>query len=779
MATSNEKIIVSVETTVKGDESVKKAQTSIDKLSASNKKNAESAEKSGGAFKKLGENLKSFGSSLGFVGGFGLLIKVLSESQPVIDALNIALNTATAIFQQVSDAISRAFDETSKATGGFKSLSAVLTGVVGVALNYIKAVFYEVKLALLAFRLVWEQSPFGKGDTKKITELNVAIAETADNIAKSGKAIYDNGKKVVDNIGGAIKETVAFGEAAAKQLEKVDIKKAGSDAKSLVALEKNAKLQEAIQNKLAAQYDRQAEKLRQVRDDDTKGIEERIKANNDLKGVLDEQAIAMGAAAQAQVDAAQARYNLNKTIENQVALTNAEANAASVAADIEGKRSEQKQNEVNLRKENNALIKDAINYETELYNKKLDFNTSLIENDYTRVQNELSNIEIKRNTELATLKQQYEDIKENNTLKAEAYKKYKDLETELDNQTLQKKKEKAEIEKNIDLKLNSDRIDVNNKTQELLNYSFGINLGKRIKLIESSYTEEKALLTKKYNDEKKAATGNADAIKAIEEKYALDLELLDKKRISDKAKAVAGAIDAITKYAQTALSIASAMSDIKRQEEEQAMINSQKETDRINQDINNKSEAYNRELEARRAAIEGMNISDEERARLLQQLDNESINQQNKFNQEKYDAEMALFKATDEIKRKQFERDKKYQIAQAIINTAASIGMALGTVPFPASIGVIASNAIMGALQIKKISEQQYNGGTAPTLTTVYPKPNTNKPSTGNSSMDSLGKAQLKTRQGPLDYLKVNVTETDIRRVSTRVDVVENRSRIR
>ena len=87
---------------------------------------------------------------------------------------------------------------------------------------------------------------------------------------------------------------------------------------------------------MVEQYDRQAEQLRQIRDDERFSIEERRKANDQLLQVLAEQEAAMLKQADAQVASAQADLAKNKSIENQVALTEALANKEGVLAQIEG-----------------------------------------------------------------------------------------------------------------------------------------------------------------------------------------------------------------------------------------------------------------------------------------------------------------------------------------------------------------------------------------------------------------------------------------------------------
>jgi len=54
----------------------------------------------------------------------------------------------------------------------------------------------------------------------------------------------------------------------------------------MVNLRKESELAEVKIQGLIEEYDRQAEKLRQVRDDETKTFEERIAANEELVGFL-------------------------------------------------------------------------------------------------------------------------------------------------------------------------------------------------------------------------------------------------------------------------------------------------------------------------------------------------------------------------------------------------------------------------------------------------------------------------------------------------------------
>lgn len=144
----------------------------------------------------------------------------------------------------------------------------------------------------------------------------------------------------------AINDLVEYTEETAKAaVETTDLAN-----RAAVAAAKNAGLVE--------QYDRQAEKLRQIRDDESESIEARIQANIDLGIVLEEQEKAMLRNADIVLAAAQAEFNRNQNIENEVALIEAKNEKLGVLAQIEGFRSEQLVNENSLNREKLDLLKE-------------------------------------------------------------------------------------------------------------------------------------------------------------------------------------------------------------------------------------------------------------------------------------------------------------------------------------------------------------------------------------------------------------------------------------
>ena len=115
---------------------------------------------------------------------------------------------------------------------------------------------------------------------------------------------------------------------------------------------KAAEIAEVLMQGLVEKYDLQAEKLRQVRDEERNTIADRIKANEDLKGVLDEQEAAMLGNAQTILAAKARQLELDKdNIEFQKEYIAAQNELVGVEAQVAGFRSEQLMNEMALQRE--------------------------------------------------------------------------------------------------------------------------------------------------------------------------------------------------------------------------------------------------------------------------------------------------------------------------------------------------------------------------------------------------------------------------------------------
>lgn len=272
------------------------------------------------------------------------------------------------------------------------------------------------------------------------------------------ESVKEAGKEMVDVFTGVDDTTGKVGKLVDKA---VDYAKATWDtAEALQAQENNAKRAAAIQAGLVEEYDRQAESLRQIRDDDSKSIEERIAANNKLGEVLQNQRKAMLAQAQLQVQAAANQYNLNKSIENEVALIEARNNVKAVEAQITGFVSEQKSNENALTKEAIELAKSRTETETQLaINQKL-FEAERLKDEEKKLEAQKEAMENERSLELERLQNNIDLYAEGTQARVDAENEYALRKQEIDNAIVAKEdeirqyrldKEKEKVEKEAEL----------------------------------------------------------------------------------------------------------------------------------------------------------------------------------------------------------------------------------------------------------------------------------------------------------------------------------------
>lgn len=124
--------------------------------------------------------------------------------------------------------------------------------------------------------------------------------------------------------------------------------------------------------KTMLEYQRQAEELRQTRDDATKSAEEQEEANRKLLALLQEQKRVEGGIQQEAIRVAKLRIQLNgETTENLDALTDAETEYADVIERITGQSSEA----IKWQNDRLAVLKEEIHVIDELIKKTLDVNS--------------------------------------------------------------------------------------------------------------------------------------------------------------------------------------------------------------------------------------------------------------------------------------------------------------------------------------------------------------------------------------------------------------------
>jgi hypothetical protein len=384
-------------------------------------------------FKGVGLAIKAMGIGL-VISAMGTLKEVFMSNQKVADTMATAMGTVVNVFTKVVDVIVSVVEKVNNSSNGFKGLTNTISGLITISLVPLKLGFYAISLAIDEAKLAWEESFFGDGDAKTIEKLNKRISTTKDNIVEVGKDALEAGKKVANNIGTAISEVGAVVEGTIDGVSKISIKSAYEQAKANTELQNTAKLAEANQARLVEQYDRDAEKLRQVRDEERNSVTDRIKANNDLKNVLNNQEKAMLAQADAQIKAAKATAAQNNNIENQVAVTNALANREGVLAQIEGLRSEQKANDLALNKELLDLTKSKNEAETQLAIDQKQFDAERLKDEEAILLAKKSALEFAQTKELERLQNVIETTKAGTQARIDAENEYAAKKQEIENQ---------------------------------------------------------------------------------------------------------------------------------------------------------------------------------------------------------------------------------------------------------------------------------------------------------------------------------------------------------
>ena len=382
---------------VKNLDEFQKEYSKLEKeVESANKKTAESLKKvekasTDGAkgIKKVGVSIKTLAKATGIIfllqKAFEFVSSAIQENQEVMDGLTTVFNTAQIIFNEVVNVFVDVYKSVSSATENFDALGKVMSGILTVVLKPFEFAFYGIKLAVQEAQLMWEKSFFGDGDPKTIKELNSAILETKSNIVDVATEFTNAAGDIVDNFGEAITEVSEIGTQVVKGLKDISVEAALETAKTNQALKKSAQIAAAESRILLEQYDRQAEIQRQIRDDETKSIDERKKANDELAVILNKQEEAMTKNAELVKAAAQAQFDLTGKTEDYVAVLEAEAEVQAVAATVTGFRSEQQVNKNALDKEGIELTNAKLESESLLSIEQKRFNAEQIEDEYARL----------------------------------------------------------------------------------------------------------------------------------------------------------------------------------------------------------------------------------------------------------------------------------------------------------------------------------------------------------------------------------------------------------
>ena len=302
------------------------------------------AEKASKGVKKIGTTLGNIAKGTGAIfllsKAFEIFKGIAEKNQKVLDVFNTAFEVLSIAFNDFFNFI---FDNAGGVVDTFKS---IFNDPVQAIKDFGKSIYDGI---IVRFNeLVEVTGLIGKSFLKLIQGDFKGAFET---IKEAGKETVDVFTGVDDSFDSTVEKVKEIGKSVV-EYGKNTLKA----AKANVELGNAAELAAVKNQGLIEKYDRQAEQLRQIRDDESKSIRERIQANNDLAKVLDEQEIKMKENAALQVAAAAAELSKNKeSIELQKAYQEALNEQAAIEAQITGFRSEQQTNTNSLLREQKDL----------------------------------------------------------------------------------------------------------------------------------------------------------------------------------------------------------------------------------------------------------------------------------------------------------------------------------------------------------------------------------------------------------------------------------------
>ena len=334
---------------------------------ASLKKGAKDSEKS---TSKLGSMLKGAFSIFTAGGIFALGMKalnafgnVLKENQNVVDLFSTATEAVSIV---LTDMVNFLLGNVDKVKGFMDALfKDPLKTMKDFAISIKQGFIDRLNQAL-------EVVGFLGSAIKKVFSGDFAGA--MEDVKEAGKQTVDVFTGVDDSFDEVAKSVTNYAKETLKT------------AKANVDLANSAELAAAKNQGLLEQFDFENEKLRQIRDEERNSIEDRIKANNDLRDNLQKQQKLMLANAQISIDSANAQLAKDKdNVAFKKQLIEAENELAAVKATIAGFESEFKTNDMALDKEKIELTNSKLESEDNLSIQRKRMNADQIQDDLARL----------------------------------------------------------------------------------------------------------------------------------------------------------------------------------------------------------------------------------------------------------------------------------------------------------------------------------------------------------------------------------------------------------
>jgi len=388
-------------------------------------------------FNAIGSAFKAMGIGL-LVALVAKLTQVLSENQKVVDFVSSVSTAFSIVINDLINKFTDIFSKISEATGGFNALGAVVGGVVKIAFNQLKLTVLALQGGFTSLKLAYEKV-FGddegvKKAQKDLEEIGVKIKET---IEDSGKQVGVIGKNIGEAVGEVVNGVSILAKDGIKAISEIDAKAAFSQAEAITRNKKNFELLALQQARLQLSFQNQAELQRQVRDDTSKGLAERIEANSKLSEILDKQFKAEQDTIKARIAGLQNEQNLlGATAERHNEIYQLQTDLIDVEERLNGARSEQLTNTTGLLQEQKDLVQSKFDTERELRENQLAFEAEIAETELEKLELEKLALEEKKLSDLAELERKKLLYEEDTQNRVDAENEYLLAKQETDNQII-------------------------------------------------------------------------------------------------------------------------------------------------------------------------------------------------------------------------------------------------------------------------------------------------------------------------------------------------------
>lgn len=313
----------------------------------------------------------------------------MAEARGESEDLGAVSKLLSGNFLEIANSSQEAGGAQQAITGAFAATKAGIIGALQAGLAFIAtpigaviaALAVAVGLVVGAFKLAKASLTSTEEGTQKLAVVTGAITgvfkglfniikplglyfadvfiKTLENVGKMAEYVSDKLASALEFIGA---------ESAAKGIRDftTEVKASSVAAANLAKAEGELVVQQRQATKIQLDYQKQAEKLRQQRDDETKSISQRIAINNQLGVVLQKQSASELAIANKQLEVAKLKIKAEgETTDALNARAEAETNISDIQERITGQESEQLANLNSLRKEASDAQKERQEKETQ------------------------------------------------------------------------------------------------------------------------------------------------------------------------------------------------------------------------------------------------------------------------------------------------------------------------------------------------------------------------------------------------------------------------------